>query len=188
MTSWKRVSSSAYGSPAATFRSCAAKISASSTSCGWVMRSAASAAIAGSISPRNSITSASECPRDMRLVSGRARSSGDVCRTNVPPPARVSTMPRSSSVRRASRTEARDTWNCSASCRSGGSWSPGRRSPFSRSPSICWTIPWYRRLRRIGSMTVRGVPPHESLWSGGQTRCPAERTAVGGRRQLSVPD
>ena len=30
--------------------------------------------------------------------------------------------------------------------------------------------------------------PTKSLWSGGQTRCLGERTAVGGRRQLAVPD
>ena len=133
MSSWNRVSSSAYDSPTATRSACRSRIARSSTSSSGRIRRAADAAIAGSMSPRTSITSVRVCPREMRFESGRARSSGPVRRTNVPPPARVSTTPRSSSERSASRTEARETWNCSARARSGGSWSPGRSSPLSKS-------------------------------------------------------
>ena len=57
MTSWKRVSSSTYDWFAATLRSCALRSSRSSASCAGVMRAAARAAIAGSTTPRNSMTS-----------------------------------------------------------------------------------------------------------------------------------
>ncbi len=142
MSSWKRVSSSAYASPAATLRSCAAMISRSSAISSAVMFRAARSATAGSMRPRTSMTSAMVWPREMMPVSGPCRSSGCPWRTKVPPPARVSTIPRSSSDRSASRTEARETWNWSANARSAGSWSAGRSSPRSMSASIWVTIPW----------------------------------------------
>ena len=129
---WNAASWASPVRPLATSLACSSRMRSISAISSGVARRAASAAIGGLEQPAGleELADALAVGQDhqgQRLDRApRARCS----RTNAPSPARISTSPRLSSARSASRTDVRLTMNFSASSRSGGSRSPDLSLPL----------------------------------------------------------